>query len=140
MLKTATQNGFTLIEMIVVLTLVGLMAAVAVPSISRQLGERTKQSELELIMSEIGALPAQAMLQGKRITLPEVMQGPQQGPLHLPDQWTVAFSPALTVSSVPACSPSTITLSYANKDVPEAVYQIESVTCQLKAVHAGYAR
>ncbi len=117
------------------MALIGLMLAVVAPSIGRQLSSRTQQSELEVILSELVAVPAKAMYEGRKIIFPDVMSGPLKVPLDLPAGWTLVFSPTLVVTPLPACSGSTLTLRYGAIEKPVAVYEIEQGTCKLRAIH-----
>jgi hypothetical protein len=117
------------------MALIGLMLAVVAPSIGRQLSSRTQQSELEVILSELFAVPAKAMYDGRKIIFPEIISGPVKTPLDLPAGWTLVFSPALVVTPLPACSGSTLTVRYGDAQKPVAVYEIEQGTCKLRAIH-----
>ena len=133
------QGGFTLLELIVVMALIGLMLAVAVPSIGRQLNNRAQQSELELIMSELFAMPAKAMYEGRKFEFPETLRGPTTTPLNLPKGWVISFTPPLVITAVPACTATSITIRYGEQPDPSAVYAVEQGTCKLRLLNAPAA-
>ena len=60
--------GFTLLEMIVVLAILGLATALVAPSAIRGIDSWRRQSELDSLLDQIRALPGDARASGKAIT------------------------------------------------------------------------
>ena len=58
-------GGFTLLELMVVLALVGLVTVLAVPNLERLYEGFTRQAEQGRILNQIGGLGREAMLRGR---------------------------------------------------------------------------
>ena len=59
------HQGFTLLELVVVLVLAGLLVALAVPGVDRLRGSIVKSTERDHILDQFAALGRQAMLHGR---------------------------------------------------------------------------
>jgi general secretion pathway protein G len=134
-----TLHGFTLVEMIVVLALLGLLVALTAPSIGRQLTTRSQQAELDTVVAEIKALPVTALLEGRILKTTNLLVGPISEPIRIPASWQVAFEPPLIVTPVPACTASTITIKQTDQLQLQAVFFVRGGTCQLEAYSANFA-
>jgi hypothetical protein len=137
--RRASSWGFTLIEMIVILALFGILAALVIPTMSRQLDTRSKQLQLDAIIADIKALPVSVLLAGKSLSTGAVLKGPLLAPIQLPAEWQVSFEPPLTISHVPACTASKITITSSGVSHPHAVLFMQAGVCQLEAYGAELA-
>ena len=63
------QRGFTLLEMIVVLAILGLATAMVVPSMLRGIDTWQRQAELDSLLDQIRALPGNARGSGRPIVI-----------------------------------------------------------------------
>ena len=62
---TVPVPGFTLLELIVVLVLVGLVTTLALPNLERLYAGLTRKTERDFILDQLAGLGRQAMLQGR---------------------------------------------------------------------------
>ncbi len=82
------MRGFTLIEMLVVLFLVGLLTAVVFPSMERMARSHQLKTERDAILGRLGELGYEAFLSGKSITLSGSTSAVRVGyPIDLPEGW-----------------------------------------------------
>ncbi|NCT83551.1 MAG: type II secretion system protein [Comamonadaceae bacterium] len=89
-----SQGGFTLIEVVVALTIIGLVTAVAVPAMARRLDAAYRSADLAQIVGSARLLPVRAAAMGAEIKLDAAgLARPMadgQPPLDLPPGWTLA--------------------------------------------------
>ena len=60
-----SQRGFTLLELLVVLALVGIVTAIAVPNLERLYGAVTRSAERDHILDQLAGLGRRALHQGR---------------------------------------------------------------------------
>jgi prepilin-type N-terminal cleavage/methylation domain-containing protein len=88
---SAVNSGFTLIEMLVVLVLVGLLTAVVLPNMERMASSARHRTERDAIIGRLGELGYRAFLSGKAITLTSSPTGASavsaSYPIKLPKGW-----------------------------------------------------
>jgi len=92
-------NGFTLIEILVVLVMIGLLAAVALPGMMRMKESVEYANQRDQILSSITSLSYQAYVTGQPITL----KG-ESLPFRLPDGWTLETPNPIAYNFNGACS------------------------------------
>lgn len=95
--------GFTLLELVVVLALMGLTTALVAPSAFRTIGAWRRASAVDAALGAMAALGAQAREQGRPIRLERgtVPAGTLKG---LPEGWTIELLEPLVVRANGVCS------------------------------------
>ena len=83
------HDGFTLLEMIVVLAVLGLATALVGPSAIRGIDSWRRQAELDSLLDQIRALPGNARASGKPIVISDDALKAAPGPLRVASDWTL---------------------------------------------------
>ena len=116
--------GFTLLELMVVLTLLGLIAALAAPNLQRLYSSLIRATERDLILDQIAELGREAMLRGRDYVLldtaglsegsgPVPPLGYEAYPLDVPLGWHVRLEEPLFVRANGVCLGGALTLHHA---------------------------
>ena len=128
--SSATQ-GFTLMEFLIVLLLLALIAALAVPNLDRLYASIQRQTERDYILDQFAGLGRMALLRGRGLvvagtgpTAPESLEASvlrareTDAELHaidLPDGWTIDLSRPLAIGANGVCHGAELTLLYDGK-------------------------
>lgn len=101
----AGSGGFTLLELVVVLALLGLATALVAPSGMRAIEARSRNADIEAGLGSLSALAARAHEQGRAMVLAagELPAGAIEG---LPEGWIVTLEQPLRIQANGACSHS----------------------------------
>ena len=83
------QAGFTLLEMIVVLAILGLATAIVTPSLLRGIDSWQRQSELDSVLDQVRALPGNARGSGRLIVVSNETLASGAPPLRVGADWTL---------------------------------------------------
>lgn len=100
---TPRVRGFTLLELVVVLALLGLATALVAPAGFRMIGSWRRATEVDAVLGALVALGAKAQQQGRALTL-DAGPVPASAIAGLPDGWTVVLAQPLVVQANGACS------------------------------------
>lgn len=123
--------GFTLLEMLVVMALLGLLLAMVGPNFVGQLERSSQRFALDQIQAQVAQLPRWARLTGQHFKLQQLtapLMANNEEILSIPEGWSVTFTPTLMVSPNQICSASQAQVLGADGAVL-AQYAIESPTC-----------
>ena len=133
------RNGFSLLELLVVLALVSLVAALALPNLVGLYDSATRATERDLILDQFAGIGREAMLKGHGYAVYGTAPGPQPGdapntgvqayPLIVPDGWRVELDRPLWVRSNGVCLGATVTLSHP--DVAPVEVALEPPYCRV---------
>ena len=106
--------GFTLLEILVVLTIVGLLAGVALPQLRKMATSVERSSQRTNIKSAIEGLGYQAFVTGKPISLTAKGTPPESTgsdhPLQLPSGWQIQILRPIRYAINGACSGGEISI------------------------------
>lgn len=71
-------RGFTLLEMVVVLSIIGLTTAIAVPAMLQGMASWKRKGEVELVLDQVRGLPAAARARGSDLVISQqtLLAGP----------------------------------------------------------------
>ena len=115
-------TGFSLLELLVVLALVSLIAALALPNLMGLYDSATRATERDQILDQLAGLGREAMLKGHGYAVYGTTAGPppseapdfavQPYPLIVPEGWQVELDRPLWVRPNGVCLGATVTLSH----------------------------
>ncbi|MCY3820093.1 MAG: prepilin-type N-terminal cleavage/methylation domain-containing protein [Gammaproteobacteria bacterium] len=114
--------GFTLLELLVVLALLGLATAIAMPNLERLYAAATRATERDHVLDQVAALGRQAVLDGRAYVV--FGNSPSVDPseaarfaeyetylVDVPDGWRLQFDQPLVVLANGVCLGGALTLS-----------------------------
>lgn len=83
-------RGFTLLELVVVLSIMGLAAALAAPSVMRSVDSWQAQAEVDAVADQMRGLPARARAAGRAIAIDDEALRAEEPPLRVAEGWELA--------------------------------------------------
>jgi len=124
------QEGFTLLEMLVVMTLVGLLAATVVPSLFKTVERRQVAAERQLLIASIERLGYRSYLDGQeRKLLSSSHDNVVDYPFEVPAGWQLAVDQPINYSANGICGGGRLRL--IEPDGSSQRYLLKSPTCKL---------
>lgn len=99
-----TSRGFTLLEMIVVLAILGLATALVAPSMMRGIDSWRRQAELDALLDQIRALPGNARATGRSIVIDNAALESKTPPLRVASEWTLRVPAPWKVAANGVCA------------------------------------
>ncbi|QEP43594.1 prepilin-type N-terminal cleavage/methylation domain-containing protein [Ectothiorhodospiraceae bacterium BW-2] len=108
----ALRNGFTLLELLIVLVLLGLISGLAIPRLNSLYESGVARYELEEIMQQIAGLGVKAYQQQQTIAL-----GIDNDmlPFQLPDAWQITTENPVIYQQNGVCRGGTVALNKQNR-------------------------
>ena len=140
---TGSARGITLVELLVVVALLAVLAAVALPNLERLTASMTRDTQLEHIKNQIATLGATAMLDGRDYVVlgtdPEAatddlaphLLGRTPYPLDVPDGWVVVLEEPILVRASGVCLGGRLTLIH--EEVEPVQVDLEAPFCRVDA-------
>lgn len=101
---TAPSAGVTLVEILVALTILGLIAAVATPRLIGWMHSQRTAAQRETILQRLDHQSIEAFVNGEVITLDA------EHPPPLPDGWQAMLDDTIRFAANGLCSPGTLVL------------------------------
>lgn len=129
-------SGFTLIEMVAVMTLVGLMAGVAVPAMQRWFDSISTRAQLSEVSVQFQRLAARAALLSQTVVLSKdswrEKMSDGEAALALPEGWSITSTAAVTFFQSGVCDGGTVDL--LGPQQRHVQLQIARVSCDVSIV------
>lgn len=131
--NTAQAHGFTLVEILVVMVVIGLIAGVAMPNMHKMIQSTERAGQRDSLLSEIAGLSYQTYLSGRSFTLSgaPVAEGQDASLLHVPQGWRLEVPRPITYNFNGLCSGGEIIL--IGPDGQRESLQLEAPTCRVRA-------
>ncbi|MDO8890547.1 MAG: prepilin-type N-terminal cleavage/methylation domain-containing protein [Sulfurimicrobium sp.] len=134
MLNRINSRGFTLVEILVVLVVIGLIAGVAMPNMVKILQSTERAGQRDTLLGEIAGLGYRAYLTGQPITLGEVPvaaggEAEPQAPFQIPQGWKLEIHQPITYNFNGICSGGKITL--VSPDERREIFRLEPPRCKI---------
>ena len=101
------HDGFTLIEILVVLVIVGMMTSIALPRLTSLYSSVENSSQRNALRGQIEALGYMAYSSGRAIVLESTIIGgdsPKASPLQLPEGWRIELAKPVRYASSGICT------------------------------------
>lgn len=105
------QQGFTLLEMIVVLAILGLATAMVAPSALRSIDTWRRQSEQDLLLDQIRAMPGNARASGRAALVSDATLKGDKPPLHVAADWKLRVPTPWRVHANGVCDAGEVEIS-----------------------------
>lgn len=104
------RGGFTLLEMLVVLAILGLATAMVAPAAIRGIDSWRRQAQLDSLLDQLRALPGDARARGMPIEVSKDALEGDDPPLRVEGGWTLGVPAPWTVSANGICEGGEVTI------------------------------
>ena len=133
------EDGFTLIEVIIVLVILGLLAGLVLPNMPGLFESATRATERDRILDQFAALGAEAVRQGRDFAVlgtgadfdPATYMDFEPYPFVVPEGWEVLVEEPILVRANGVCLGGTVTLRHA--EAPPTELELIPPLCRVDA-------
>lgn len=133
----ARSAGYTLLEMVVVISLIALATALVGPASFRMIQTWRDASDVERVIAELAAVSVRARNEGREWQLlpddPETVSRA----VELPEGWTLQMNSPLLVRANGACNGATAVLATGRQTIP---LRVEPPYCRTRRAEDGEGR
>lgn len=123
--------GFTLLEMIVVLAILGMATALVAPATLRSIDSWRRQAAMDVLLDQIRALPGSARARGEPIVVSDASLKSAAPPLRIADGWTLRAEPAWRIAGNGVCEDGQVVVAGVSG---ERVIRVEAPFCDVAVV------
>lgn len=127
--RAVRDRGFTLLELLIVLALIGLVAAVVVPGLARTYDAIVGSGERADVARAIEAVPLRVRASGEALKLEPGDAAAFAALLDLPAGWRVVLEQPLRVERSGLCHPAKVRVT--GRDVTET-WMLTSPSCGVR--------
>lgn len=120
------RRGFTLLELLVVLALMGLLAALAAPALSRTIASWQRREVLSVLSEQIRSLPVAARQSGRAFVFDGDRLGGEPSVLPIAEGWHLSAPSVWRVHANGVCESGTLLLEHEGA---QYVFAIDSPFC-----------
>lgn len=124
----APAGGFTLLELLIVLALIGVTAAVVVPGLARTYEAIAASGERAEVVRALEALPVAVRKAGEPLHLDPGVGGTLSSRVELPEGWTVRLMAPLRIERTGYCHSSRVAV--VRGDVTET-WRMQEPACEV---------
>ena len=102
------HRGFTLLELLIVLALIGLVAAVVVPGLARTYDAIVRTGERADVVRALEGLPLRARASGRGLEIEPEPNAAFAALLDLPEEWRAVLEEPLRIEGSGLCHPAKV--------------------------------
>ena len=106
-------RGFTLLEMIVVLAILGLATALVAPAMLRGIDSWRRQAAMDMLVDNLRALPGEARAKGRPIVIDEATLRSSTPPLRVEGDWELRVPAPWQVGANGVCEGGDVVIANA---------------------------
>jgi len=104
----AATAGFTLLEMVVVLSILGLVTALTAPAMLRGIDSWQRKAQFDALVEQVRGLPARARLDGRALRIDDALLASDATPLKAEAGWELVVVTPWTVRPNGVCDPGAL--------------------------------
>ncbi|GGZ70843.1 hypothetical protein GCM10008101_26510 [Lysobacter xinjiangensis] len=118
---SARAPGFTLLEMIVVLAILGLTTAIVAPAVLRGIDAWKRRGELDALINQVRGLPAEARSAGRTLEISDEVLAGESPPLTVAPEFRLTTKNPWKVRHNGVCDSAELQLASESREVRIAV-------------------